>query len=260
MKRQNLLVYSEGIRILIVLILAFTISYPGFSQSSTRSISGVVVDTNGATIADALLILSLVGNESGGQIWKTKTDIDGRFKFGNLLAGEYRLKITHVILNTETEKVIDTSKEKSVSVMIELGRACDQISEQTSSITDKDKAEIVTLALGEAINRLLTIKERKKEIILSSKNIDPKWPGNRDVVSLMSQEMIQKRADTFGDFLYLSFSEMKITASCVAISVDYSWAVGKNSKTGYVSGGGVTFEYRMIAGKWTRKSVAEWVS
>ena len=55
---------------------------------------------------------------------------------------------------------------------------------------------------------------------------------------------IQRKAAQKGDFLYLSFPEIKEKGECISVTVANSWAVSKRSKMFYLSGGGYTYEYR----------------
>jgi Carboxypeptidase regulatory-like domain len=249
-------------RTLILILVLFWQGFPTSSQTTTGSISGVVVDTQGAVIPDANIILFGAQDGQDTRALKTKSDIDGRFTFKDLVPGHYILKISHIILNIETEKLIDIPYPKNVDVAIELGRACSELSRKANGTMEMDKAEVVRLTLTKAIDRLLTVEERKEGFILSTKNIKPKWIVNKSVVriKLMSPGKIQQKADRHGDFLYMSFSEVRSTGGCIAVSVNHSWAVGNNSKISYVSGGGITYEYRKEAGRWIGKKVAEWVS
>ncbi|MGH9906176.1 MAG: hypothetical protein ACRD8U_11425, partial [Pyrinomonadaceae bacterium] len=101
-----------------------------------------------------------------------------------------------------------------------------------------------------------------KGVILSTRNIKPEWiKGIQDTtIKLMSQKQIQRKADREGDFLYLSFQEIKVRGTCIVVTVSNTWAVGKNSKGFILSGGGYTYEYRKQSGKWMGRFVSGWVS
>ncbi len=232
-----------------------------FAQSADGSISGAITDIHGAVIADATVVL-VAADRGNSIITKTRSNSDGRFTFAKLNAGRYLLKINHTILNVETDKLVRVVKAKNTDLRIELGRACSDSSRRTSVIDETDRAKVVKLTLEKAIDRLLTAEEKRKGFILSTRNIKPEWIKNEPnlQIRIMSQESIQQKADHDGDFLYMSFSEVEVRGSCIAVSVDYSWAVGKDSKFGYVSGGGLSIEYRKKAGKWTGKYISGWVS
>ena len=52
---------------------------------------------------------------------------------------------------------------------------------------------------------------------------------------------------------------MKVRGQCIAVTLSNTWAVGKNSKSAYISGGGLTYEYRKESGKWVGKFITGWV-
>jgi hypothetical protein len=79
-------------------------------------------------------------------------------------------------------------------------------------------------------------------------------------LSFLSESQIQQKADRMGDFMHLSIPELRVKGLCVAIEVANTWAVGKNSSMGYLSGGGRRYEFRKISGKWVKKEIAGWVS
>ncbi|HLE75360.1 MAG TPA: hypothetical protein VI864_04860 [Candidatus Bathyarchaeia archaeon] len=116
-------------------------------------------------------------------------------------------------------------------------------------ITDEDIPEIVRLTLERAlvdggIPAYELIKDNES-IVLSTENIDlsliPKLPGVN--FTLLSRDEIQEKADREGDFLYLRFNQLKIEDFRVLVSLDNTWAVSKDSKVGYLCGGGFTIEY-----------------
>jgi hypothetical protein len=72
--------------------------------------------------------------------------------------------------------------------------------------------------------------------------------------------MIQSRADNRGSFPYLSFIEFKVKGTGVAVTLANTWAAGKGSRSLYLSGGGVVYEYRKQAGKWAGKTLSVVIS
>lgn len=57
-----------------------------------------------------------------------------------------------------------------------------------------------------------------------------------------------------------SVSRANQTGSCIAVSLDYLRAIRKPSDSIYLSGAGVTYEFRKKDGKWVGEKVLEWVS
>ena len=146
-------------------------------------------------------------------------------------------------------------------------KPCESPSQASREVTESDKAEIIKLMLMTALveklipdYRLLT--ERSRRIVISTENIRPGWIPTLSHYKLIALERreIQKRADRSRDFLYLSFSELRVNGSCVSVTLVNSWAVGKDSGMGYLSGGGFTYEYRRQSGKWIGKWISGWIS
>jgi len=118
-------------------------------------------------------------------------------------------------------------------------------------ITDEDIPEIVRLTLERAlvdggIPAYELIKDNES-IVLSTENIDlsliPKLHGVN--FTFLSRVEIQEKADREGDFLYLRFNKLAIDDFGISalVSLDNTWAVSKDSKVGYLCGGGFTIEY-----------------
>jgi len=116
-------------------------------------------------------------------------------------------------------------------------------------ITNEDMPEIIKQTLETAlvdgdIPAYSLIKDNES-IVLSTENIDlsliPKLHGVN--FTFLSRVEIQEKADREGDFLYLRFRQLKIEDLRVLVSLDNTWAVSKDSKVGYLCGGGFTIEY-----------------
>ena len=86
----------------------------------------------------------------------------------------------------------------------------------------------------------------------------PSIPGYKLI--LMDPIKIQKKADQEGDFLYLSFSDFKVSSSSVVVTLMNGWAVGKKSDMVYLSGGTSTYEYRKVFGKWLGQLIGGTIS
>jgi hypothetical protein len=136
-----------------------------------------------------------------------------------------------------------------------------------SKITEDDKAQVVQLSLERAlVNQEIPdyhIIADKVNIVLSTENIDPAWvPQLNDInITLLNPKEIQAKADNEGDYLYLRFREFAIqNDGRIIVSLDNTWAVSKNSKVMYLSGGGFTIEYHRENGIWVGKITESWIS
>jgi hypothetical protein len=235
-----------------------------FGQVAGGSISGVVKDRGSAVIPGAKVTLQ--GTKSSKSV-ETVTDSEGRFKF--IPPDIYQLRVEHSEFKAATKEsiVVIESRNTEIDFRLETPQACDDASSGSTELTDSDKEEIVRLVLVEAlvekkIPDYLMLVENKKAVVVSTLNFKKAWvPTLPDyTLKLMSPAEIQSQADAQGDFLYLSFDEFKVKGSCVAVTLVNSWAVGKKSGMGYLSGGGFSYEYRKQSGKWVGKWISGWIS
>ncbi len=136
-----------------------------------------------------------------------------------------------------------------------------------SKITEDDKAQVVQLSLERAlVNQEIPdyhIIADKVNIVLSTENIDPAWvPQLNDInFILLIPKEIQAKADNEGDYLYLHFREIEVQEDGrIIVSLDNIWAISKNSKVAYLSGGGFTIEYHRENGVWVGEVTEGWIS
>ena len=92
-----------------------------------------------------------------------------------------------------------------------------------------------------------------ENIILSVENIEdgvlPQMPGVN--LTLLQTEEIQRKADEEGDFLYLRFLQLEVSNSEAKVSLDSTWAVGKDSQEVHHAGyARCNAEYHRESGKW----------
>lgn len=243
------------------LILILILSLSAYSQNEVGTIRGEVTDPNGALIPNAnVKAIPIIDNKPiEEKSLSTITNDVGQFNFYNIPVGLYEIQIRTNWMEVIVKKQVTVTSNQTVQT--ELGftkyfiEACSDVLGTVDLTTERDKAEIIREMLKE-----VKIGEINKPF-LSTKNIKTKWIGeDKKQFNLMSQSDIQHQADIKGDFEYYNFSTFKIKGTCVEVSLDYIWAVGKNSKTIYMSGEGQTYEFRKMDGKWIKRFVIGWVS
>ena len=127
-----------------------------------------------------------------------------------------------------------------------------------ADVTERDKAEIVRLALQWALvdkkipDYRLYFSEME-DIILSAENIEadvlPQMPGVN--LTLLQPEEIQRKADEERDFLYLRFLQLEVSNSEAKVSLDSTWAVAKDSQEMHHAGyARCNAEYHRESGGW----------
>jgi hypothetical protein len=255
--------------VLILVALPLLIAR-GFAQTERGSISGVIKDPTSAVVPGAKVVASLQNpnSQSARNMFEVTTDNEGTFRFDNVPTGIYQLAVTSHEFKPDIKKGVrvHTSRTTETSFRLKFIQPCEG-SSASDDATDSDKGEIIRLVLEDALIKktlpdLGMLVEGKERIILSTKNIKTSWVPSlpKFKLVLLSPTEIQEKADREGDFLHLSFSELKIRGSCVAVTIANSWAVARNSRMGYLSGGGSTYEFHKQSGKWVGKMVSGWIS
>ncbi|MDX6712220.1 MAG: Carboxypeptidase regulatory-like domain, partial [Blastocatellia bacterium] len=203
-----------------------------FSQMATGSLCGTVTDTLGALIPRARVIATLRDAlaTGGPRVFETKTNDEGKFNLTNLPSGVYEVRLISDGSEAQVERIVSVPKGTAVEIAIEFGRSCERISDRSGVVGDEDRAEVIRLSLARAFSSksgLLEQERRDKGVILSTSNIKPEWV--KDVqgirIRLMNQKQIQRRADREGDFLYISFPEVRVIGTCIAVTVTNGPAV-----------------------------------
>ncbi len=70
-------------------------------------------------------------------------------------------------------------------------------------------------------------------------------------LTLLQPEEIQKKADDEGDFLYLRFLQLEVSNTEAKVSLDNTWAVGKDSQEMHHAGYAFCdAEYYRESGEW----------
>jgi hypothetical protein len=232
------------------------------SQTATDSLSGRVMDLMGILIPQAKVLATRRSDPP--VTFETKTDDSGKFTFTNLPPDVYQVSVTREDVGTTIERTVSIPRNRTVLLDIQFSIGCDDVSEPAGAISDDEKAEVFRSTLAQATDSRLALldqKQRETGAVLSTQNIKPDWvPALRDLrIQLLTPDQIQRKADSQGDFLFLSMPEMKIRSQCIAVMLSNNWANGKASKNLNMSGGAFAFEYRKESGKWVGKSVGNWV-
>ena len=232
------------------------------SQTNTGSLSGIVTDVMGIVIPKAKVWAIRKSDQRPS--FETTTNDSGRFIFTSLPPDVYQVTVAREDTNTATEQFVTVLPGRMAQLEIQFGSGCDNVPEGTDDVSDADKAEVFRATLMQGISPqwgLLDPKQRETGVILSTKNIKRHWlqaiPGVS--IQLWTQADIQRKADDEADFLYLWIPEMKVRGQCIAVTLSNTWAIGKNSKSVYMSGGGLIYEYRKESGKWVGKFITGWV-
>ena len=251
----------------IACMLSVGFLYPAFavvSQTNTGSLSGVVTDALGIVIPKAKVWAIRKSDQRA--TFETTTDDSGRFILTNLPPDVYQVNVgrDNKKKNSATEQFVTISPGRMAELEIRFGSGCDNVTQGSRDVSDADKAEVFRAMLAQGTTPqwgLLDPKPQETGVILSTKNIKRRWlQGVEGInIQLWTPAEIQRKADDEADFQYLWMPEMKVRGQCIAVTLSNTWAIGKNSKSRYISGGGLTYEYRKESGNWVGKFITGWV-
>lgn len=266
------MICKRSINIGFFLLLTFVLFTNNSSaQEAKGSISGTITDVVGAVVPEATVTLTVKSSENISELKRTVvSNENGLFNFANVPAAIYEITIESGLIGmsykNETVRV-NSGQTTKLDAQLSYGGDCAASDINTLEITNTDLAEIINRILEDSllINKIPDyemLSKQKGEIVLSTRNIQSDWVKPlKDVnLRLMSESQIQQRADTKGDFLYLSFAKFETKGKCLIVTFTNSWAVGKNSGMGYLSGGGLVYLYRKESDKLVGKSIGGWIS
>lgn len=231
------------------------------AQSTTGAIRGTVADSHGAVVPGANVTLKLkMDNKAAEPLRQVTTDSEGKYSFSDLGLGEYEISVK---VNW-TDKVLRKAVKVSSSAMqINIAISLEPCSEEEGAeirdkIRDIDRAEIV----GELFNPLLRTKGEKVKIILSKDNISPDWltADHKARIDLMTRSEIQDRTEKTRELDYFTVSKMTQRGNCVGVSLFNNLTVKGQLEDANMAGGGTTYEFRKVDGRWIGTVIITWIS
>jgi hypothetical protein len=232
-------------------------------------IRGVISDFKGFEWSEIVISVKLKSSDNSlKKEYSTATtpNSKGEFSAKNLPPGVYVIVVftssEGIPYINENVKVM-SNETTTLDIRLNYGEKCENTDGKTFEITDTDKKEIANQVLEEAILKRNNLEYNQKgEYFLSTENIKPDWikPLPKIKLKLMTPAEIQAKADSKGDFLYLSFAGFAPKGKCVLVMLVNGWAKGKSSDNYYLSGSGLIFLYLKESGKWIGKYNGGWIS
>ena len=136
------------------ILLALLIALPAFSQTFRGTVSGTVLDTQGAVISDATVMLV---NPATGVTLNAKSGKTGDFLFPELPVGTYDLTVSFSGFRTQKIDKIDVAVSKIVDLKVELsvGAEAAIIDVNASGVTtDTTSAALVTVIDSKSVQEM----------------------------------------------------------------------------------------------------------
>src|SRR5262245_28492858 len=150
------------------MLLALGSFSSAFGQvSSTGSLAGTVIDTNGAVVAGATVV---VKNEATGQEFKSITSGEGVFHIPSLSSGVYTATVTAPGFKRTmvTEIKVDAGKPSSITVALEVGAADESVTVTGGGeLIQTQSANINTTLVGRQITDIPTASRDALDLVLT---------------------------------------------------------------------------------------------
>jgi len=236
-------------------LCAFAAGLPAGAESQGGSVSGRVVDSNGAMPGAAIRVRP-AGDRT--RAVEATADADGAFAFPNLPAGEYELQVAMPGSETTTDRRVHVSAAQNAAVTIEGYKGCDTFADEHGSTTAADLREVVALAIHDALNGPAPILDDVRVFSTASvprgvdlaKSLPRGW-------EVLTPERIRQRADLRDGVEYLAIDGIRARGGCIAVEIGEGTARRKSAPVVVLGGWEVMNEYRRTAAGWQKKRVYE---
>jgi|GEM_PF-7114242 len=252
---------SAKISVIIGFCLLLAVS--SFAQTATGSLGGTIESFVPGVVPNAEVAIRLKSAKES--FTKTTTSSEtGEFNFVDLPAGVYEIEIKASNGSSYKRGGFRVTAGESLKYTIEFGTDYENDYGKKIELSETEKAEIVNQILQESLTKKQIpdysfLTTQSGAVILSSQNINPEWVRPLANVKLLTAGEIQQKADKSGDFMYVSFTEFKISNECLIVAVATEWAIAQNSKDEYRYGGGSKYIYRKESGKIIRRMIISWI-
>jgi hypothetical protein len=251
------------IKVLVSFVVCLGLGHAIFGQNDLGVLDGSVLDQIGAVIPGAKVVLK---GEGGKELRQIRTNDEGTYYFSGLTPGEYEIEVTVNWINkTFRKQVTVTSSRPSQSNVTLSLEPCseDTVAGKEFPLTNADKAEIAREMIDLHFPKLYNRSNRNlPNPIFSNANLQIDWlnPEQKAAITVMSRIEIQEITEKSGEFIYYSISKMNQRGSCVTASMFENWTVKGQLQDANMAGGGTSYEFRKINGRWTGSDFLTWIS
>ena len=113
-------------RLLVTAILALCPALPALGQVDQGAVTGVIKDSTGATIPDAVVTLTSIDN---GLVLTGKSDSSGIYVFSPIRIGNYKITATHPGFATVTQEnvTVDVQQRRAVDITLSAGQVSEVV-------------------------------------------------------------------------------------------------------------------------------------
>jgi len=138
----------------LTILFAFLVTTPVFAQTFRGTVSGIVVDAQGAVIADATVQLS---NPATGQVQNAKSSKAGEFIFPEIVPGIYNITVTFP--GFQTKKIdnvnVEVTKVENIKVELSVGAESTVVDVTANAIqTDTTSSALVAVIDSKSVQEI----------------------------------------------------------------------------------------------------------
>ncbi|MEQ1646646.1 MAG: carboxypeptidase-like regulatory domain-containing protein, partial [Pyrinomonadaceae bacterium] len=178
--------------IIPAIILFFTVCT--WSQTNSGVISGQILDTAGAVVPGAQVMLEI----NGKIIARATSDGEGDYKFTNIASGEYSLTVKYITPRLFRKNVLLTGRESRGVNFVLSFEPCsgDSDNRKAPIITEQDRVEI--------IRALVDLSFGAKTYYFDPEKMDIRWlmPEQKAKLVIRSREQLQEITEKDGPIEY----------------------------------------------------------
>src|SRR5215813_13869887 len=151
-----------GVSVLALLSVALVLCIPGFGQVLKGTISGTVVDPQGAVVSGAQVKATQTGT---GNVLATRSDNAGLFRFNLIPAGDYKVEVSAQGFKTVVEGDVPVSAGRDSdlgSVRLSVGETNTTVEVTGSApLIDTAQAQVTNTFSGTTLQTFAGIQENQ---------------------------------------------------------------------------------------------------
>ena len=158
-------------------VILFLIAGPALSQGTSASLSGTVLDTTGAAISDASVVLENVDTKT---TQATKTTSAGTYFLTNVQPGNYFVRVSAPGFNTveKTGLVLQVNQSATIGIVLPVGKSEQTVDVSASlSVVDSSTSELGTVVTERSVKDLPLNGRNFTQLLTLAPGISPVTTG-----------------------------------------------------------------------------------
>lgn len=238
-------------------VIFLIVATAALQAQATASISGSVVDKDGAVVPKAELLLVRIFDGNEQVVAKATIGDDGTYVFHNVALGRYALRAQWQGVTRGSITGIDMRSPRALhhNVVMSWNACFDERKGRRPRLSDR--AEIIRILID-----LAFVDATSGHKILVPRNIDTTWLTDyqRSRLRIMTRRELQILANREGNQVYYWISPIRGWGRCVAVDLAENEAVKNKRRDVTKAGQGKIYEFRKVNGRWTGQYLSAWLT